>query len=379
MKIKEITLTNFRNWEEKSFNFSEKVLIYGPNAKGKTNILEAIYLVATTRSFRGREAEVIKSKADFMKVNALIEKDDKEVDVEITFKNTDRIEKEFKIKEKKRPTIDFVGEFSAIVFSPDDINLISGTPSDKRRYLSYTIGQKDKEYLYDLLNYKKILRQRNELLKKADLGTIKEEIDIWDASLSEYGQKVIEKRKQLEGYINKKISYYYEKLSGQEKKIKFISQPAILDKTMNESLKDVRDKDILEKTTTVGPHRDSWDLLIDEVSACGYASRGEYRTLILALKLCERDYFVDRDGILPVVLLDDVFSELDERRRGYLIDAFSGSQIIITTTDLEHLRESLRGEFQIIPINGVQPQIPDLLAENVNMPLVKNVNTGDGI
>lgn len=379
MKIKEITLTNFRNWEEKSFNFSEKVLIYGPNAKGKTNILEAIYLVATTRSFRGREAEVIKSKADFMKVNALIEKDDKEVDVEITFKNTDRIEKEFKIKEKKRPTIDFVGEFSAIVFSPDDINLISGTPSDKRRYLSYTIGQKDKEYLYDLLNYKKILRQRNELLKKADLGTIKEEIDIWDASLSEYGQKVIEKRKQLEGYINKKISYYYEKLSGQEKKIKFIYQPAILDKTMNESLKDVRDKDILEKTTTVGPHRDSWDLLIDEVSACGYASRGEYRTLILALKLCERDYFVDRDGILPVVLLDDVFSELDERRRGYLIDAFSGSQIIITTTDLEHLRESLRGEFQIIPINGVQPQIPDLLAENVNMPLVKNVNTGDGI
>jgi len=379
MKIKEITLTNFRNWEEKSFNFSEKVLIYGPNAKGKTNILEAIYLVATTRSFRGREAEVIKSKADFMKVNALIEKDDKEVDVEITFKNTDRIEKEFKIKEKKRPTIDFVGEFSAIVFSPDDINLISGTPSDKRRYLSYTIGQKDKEYLYDLLNYKKILRQRNELLKKADLGTIKEEIDIWDASLSEYGQKVIEKRKQLEGYINKKISYYYEKLSGQEKKIKFIYQPAILDKTMNESLKDVRDKDILEKTTTVGPHRDSWDLLIDEVSACGYASRGEYRTLILALKLCERDYFVDRDGILPVVLLDDVFSELDERRRGYLIDAFSGSQIIITTTDLEHLGESLRGEFQIIPINGVQPQIPDLLAENVNMPLVKNVNTGDGI
>lgn len=376
MRIKNISLTNFRNWGGRDFSFSEKVLIYGPNAKGKTNILEAIYMISTTRSFRGREAGVIKDGADFMKLSAMIEKD-KEIDVEVTFKNTDRIEKEFKIQDKKRPTIDFVGEFSAIIFSPDDINLISGTPSDKRRYLSYTIGQKDKEYLYDLLNYKKILRQRNELLKKVDLGIINDEIDIWDTSLAEPGQKVIKKRKELEEYVNKKLSYYYQKLSGEERKVEFSYLPADRRKTLKEALKEVRRRDVVERTTTVGPHRDSWDLLIDGVPACGYASRGEYRTLILALKLCERDYFVDRDGILPAVLLDDVFSELDERRRGYLIDAFSGSQLIITTTDLEHLDESLRSEFQIILINGPQPQTPDLLVENVNMPLAKNNNALD--
>ncbi|MDD3679157.1 MAG: AAA family ATPase, partial [Patescibacteria group bacterium] len=181
MQIKKISLYNFRNWEDRSFNLSSRVLIYGPNARGKTNILESIYLAATTRSFRGREAEIIKKGKDFMRLEAILEKDG-DVDIEIVFKKIDRIEKEFKIMGQKRPTIDFVGEFSSVVFSPDDINLISGAPADKRRYLSFTIGQKDKEYLYDLLNYKKILRHRNELLKKADLGTIKEEIDIWDKS-----------------------------------------------------------------------------------------------------------------------------------------------------------------------------------------------------
>jgi len=193
MKISKLTLTNFRNWEGKTFEFKEKVLIYGPNARGKTNILEALYFSATTRSFKGRDAEVVTEGRDFMKIEALLEKDDQS-DVEIIFNKGETISKEFRIKGKKRPAIDFVGEFSAVIFSPDDINLISGAPADRRRYLSFTIGQKDKEYLYDLLNYKKILKQRNELLRRADLGTIKDEISIWDTSLAEYGEKVIRKR-----------------------------------------------------------------------------------------------------------------------------------------------------------------------------------------
>lgn len=154
MKIKKIKLTNFRNWEGREFSFSEKVLIYGPNARGKTNILEAVYLSATTRSFRGRDTEIITDGQDFMKTEVVFEKD-REIDIGIIFKGSERTEKEFRIMGQRRSAIDFVGEFSAIIFSPEDINLISGTPSDKRRYLSFTIGQKDRGYLYDLLNYKK--------------------------------------------------------------------------------------------------------------------------------------------------------------------------------------------------------------------------------
>lgn len=365
MKISKLSLTNFRNWEGKDFSFDDKVLIYGPNARGKTNILEAIYLSATTRSFKGRDADVISGGKDFMKIRAVIDKDD-EFDIEIIFKKSNKTDKEFKIKGKKRPAIDFVGEFSAIIFSPDDLNLISGVPADRRRYLSFTIGQKDKEYLYDLLNYKKILRQRNELLKKADFGMIREEIDIWDSSLSEYGEKVIRKRKDLEQFINQRINDYYHKLSGDERLVEFRYLPSTFDKLHKETLKENREKDIREKTTTTGPHRDSWTILVDKNEAEGYASRGEYRTLILALKLCERDYFVQRDGTEPVILLDDVFSELDEDRRRYLIDVFSGSQIIITTTDLDHLDPSIQADFQMINVDNSQPQIPELKIEDMS-------------
>ena len=356
MKIKKLNLTNFRNWEGKSFSFLDKVLIYGPNARGKTNILEAIYLAATTRSFRGRDAEIINENKDFMKVDVVFEKDT-EIDIGIIFKNSEKKEKDFKIMGRKRPAIDFVGEFSAIVFSPDDINLISGTPADKRRYLSYTIGQKDRGYLYDLLNYKKILRQRNELLRRGDRGMINEEIDIWDKSISDYGQRIIEKRKDLEVFINERLNGYYQRLSGDNKLTEFIYQPSTKDQGLLKFLKENREKDIFEKTTTVGPHRDSWEVLVDNNVAEGYASRGEYRTLILALKLCERDYFISRDGIAPVVLLDDVFSELDEDRRKYLVEAFSDSQLIITTTDLDHLNDSLQSDFQLINIDGLQPEL----------------------
>lgn len=351
-----MSLKNFRNWGERSFDLSERVLIFGPNAQGKTNILEAVYLAATSRSFRGKDKEMIKEGQEFSRVEAIITKDGP-VDVEISLQKSEGVVKSFQIQGRKRPAIDFVGEFSAIIFSPDDINLISAPPEEKRRYLSYTIGQKDRQYLYDLLNYKKILRQRNELLKRCDMGTIKEEIDVWDTSLSQYGEHIIKKRKDLAGFINERISEYYKNLSSEERSIEFRYQPSIKLGELKEQLFVNRDKDIRERNTTVGPHRDDWEILIDHLPAEGYASRGEERTLILALKLCERDYFASRDGILPVVLLDDVFSELDENRRRYLIESFKDSQIILTTTDLDHLDESLREGFQLINIDALQPTL----------------------
>jgi DNA replication and repair protein RecF len=356
MQVEKISLKNFRNWEERSFDLSQKVLIYGPNARGKTNILEAVYLAATSRSFRGKDLEMIKNGEDFSKVEAIIKKDGP-VDVEIIIKNEENFTKEFKIQGRKRPAIDFVGEFSAIVFSPDDINLISAPPEQKRRYLSYTIGQKDKQYLYDLLNYKKILRQRNELLKRCDLGTIREEIDVWDTSLAQYGENIIKKRKELAEFINQRVREYYKQLSGEDRVIEFRYLPSAKPGELKEKLSFNRERDQKERNTTVGPHRDDWEILIDYLGAEGYASRGEERTLILALKLCERDYFASRDGILPLILLDDVFSELDITRRRFLIESFKDSQIILTTTDLDHLDDSLRAGFQLINIDSLQPTL----------------------
>lgn len=363
MKINRIELINFRNWEEKNFDFSDRVLIYGPNAQGKTNILEALYMVATTSSFRGRDAEVVSRGADFMRVHSQIEKN-KIIDAELVYKKIGldglRIEKSFLLNGKKRSSIDFVGEFSAIIFSPEDISLISGTPELKRRYLSFTIGQKDREYLFDLLNYKKVLRQRNDLLRRWDLGTIKEEIEVWDKKLAEYGQKIIQKRRELEEFINVKISFYYRELSGEDKEIKFIYEPSLGAETLLDSLTGNRETDIREKTTTTGPHRDSWIITINGDPAATFASRGESRTVILALKLCERDWFRTKGREEPVVLLDDVFSELDESRRKYLIEAFLGSQIIITTTDLEHLDPEFLTGTQLINIQDKKQEDQEL-------------------
>lgn len=357
MKITALTLTNFRNWLEATFEFSDRVLIYGPNAQGKTNILEALYILATTRSFRGKDAELINTNCDFLRIEGVIEKD-KPYPITATFNRAgERVEKEFKINDKKRPAIDFIGHFAAIVFSPDDLLLISGPPELKRRYMSFTIGQRDREYLYNLLNYKKVLKQRNELLKKADMGTIRDEIDIWDQNLAENGQKVIEARKKLADFINEKFSEYYKDLTGEDRILEFVYEPELTADNLADSLKEVRDRDIWEKNTTVGPHRDSLSILIDGQQAAKYASRGEYRTIILALKLCERDWFLARGGEAPIVLLDDVFSELDAKRRKYLVEAFAGSQIIITTTDLDHLDAELQVGTQLINIENTKKVI----------------------
>lgn len=352
MKIKSLSLKNFRSWEDQQFSFDDRVLIYGPNAYGKTNILEAAYMVATTRSFRGKENDVITENADFARITAEVEKD-LGVEAEVILKKAgEKTEKEFRLSEKKKSSIDFVGEFSAIIFSPDDLLLISGPPEIKRRYLSFTIGQKDREYLYNLLNYKKVLRHRNELLKR-DLGLIRQEIDIWDEHLAENGQKIIDKRKEFEEFVNERLTTYYKDLSGEDRKINFRYMPQLWGEKLLESLLNARDRDINERVTTVGPHRDSWQIEVDGFNAAGYASRGEYRTIILALKLCERDYFISKDEEQPVILLDDVFSELDARRREYLLSAFEGSQLIITTTDLDHLHPDFRATTQLINIEKV--------------------------
>jgi DNA replication and repair protein RecF len=350
LKIKSINLSNFRNWPSASFNFSDRVLIYGKNALGKTNVLEAAYILATTRSFRGRDAEVISNKSEFMRVWGDIESD-KDKEVEVIFKKSlTGAEKEFKINDKKRPSIDFVGEFSAIVFSPEDINLMSGTPEMKRRYLSFTLGQKDRSYLYHLLNYKKVLRQRNELLKRADLGRIKDEIEVWDQNLAENGQRVMEARQELSGFITRNINRHYQTLTGEVRSFEFNYKPELWGLTILESLTNARDRDIAERTTTVGPHRDSWDIEENGLAVSQIASRGELRTLVLALKLTERDWFIEKGGSPPVVLLDDVFSELDGVRRRLLVESFADSQVIITTTDLDHLDASFRDSTQLINI-----------------------------
>lgn len=351
MKIKTLSLTNFRNWRRQDFEFSERVVIFGDNAQGKTNVLEAIFFAATTKSFRGKDQSVITEGEDFAKIEAKLDKNTQQGS-EIVFKKTEsgKIEKEYRINDKIRPSIDFVGEFATVVFSPDDLLLVSGAPDIKRRYMSFTIGQNDREYLFDLLNYRRVLRQRNELLKRAGMGTIEREIDVWDENLAEFGEKIIEKRHELEEVFNKKLSFYWRELSGEEKRVDFEYLPALWGKSLLESLAKSRERDFFDKYTNVGPHRDSWKLKINEKDVVGFASRGEYRTLILALKLCERDFALEKKGELPVVLLDDVFSELDMNHRRYLVEAFTGAQIIITTTDLDHLDESFRASTQQIKV-----------------------------
>lgn len=337
MYIKHIKLENFRNYEKLDIDFKKDFnLIYGDNAQGKTNILEAIYLSAIGRSFQtNQESELIRIGKQAAKVEIDYETKDRtgKISCEIAEKKTFYING---IKQKK--ISDIIGKINIVLFYPDNINIIKGSPQERRKFLDIMISQLKPNYLHLLNKYKKVLEQRNAYLKQIKFeNKSKNMLEIWDESLAELSSKIYEYRNQYITKIEEKIETIHNKITmcGKQKekiKIKFITSGTNKEE-FYKKLKENQNIDIKRGFTQSGIHRDDFKIYINDKEVDNYGSQGQQRTAVLTLKLTELKIIEEEIGEKPILLLDDFMSELDENRRNNLTTAIDDNQVFITCTD----------------------------------------------
>ena len=342
MYIKSLELDDYRNYEKVSIKFDKGInILYGDNAQGKTNILEAIYLCSTTKSHRGnKDKEIIRFGCGESHIRALFNKNEVEYQVDIHLRN----EKSKGIAingVKLKKAAELLGLANIIIFSPEDLSIIKNGPSDRRRFVDAELCQLDKVYLYNLTNYNKIVNQRNNLLKDILIHPeLRDTLDVWDMQLVNIGNKIIERRKIFVDQLNGIISDIHLNLSGERERLKIIYDPNIDIEGYEEKLKRHREKDIRYKLTSVGPHRDDFIFMINDMDVKKYGSQGQQRTAALSLKLAEIELVERITGSTPILLLDDVLSELDGGRQNYLLNSIRNIQTIVTCTGLDEFINS---------------------------------------
>lgn len=337
MIIKSLKLKNYRNYELLDLNFDPKTnILYGDNAQGKTNILEALYLSGTTKSHRGtKDRDLIQFGCDESHLETIANKHgvDYKIDMHLK-KNSPK-----GIAVNKIP-IRRAGELFGIVhfvfFSPEDLNVIKDGPAGRRRFIDFELSQIDKVYLSNLSNYNRIINQRNSLLKELNFQkNLIDTLDIWDMQLAEYGTKIIERRKEFIKQVNEIISNIHYKLTGGKERIALSYESSIGNMTLEECLRKNREKDMKFKSTSAGPHRDDLCFRVDNLDIRKFGSQGQQRTAALSLKLSEIELVKVLIRDTPVLLLDDVLSELDKHRQNYLLDSIHDIQTVITCTGLD--------------------------------------------
>ncbi len=335
MYISNISLNNYRNYSSLNMDLSEDVnIIIGENARGKTNILESIYLAATSKSNRlSSDKEIIKIGEDSAIINISYVRDD--LSHRTIIKLNRNSKKEIAIDgEIKKKISDLLGNIFLVFFSPDDLSLVKGGPIERRRFLDIEICQIDKVYLKNLANYYKVLKERNLILKNRE-NLNYSLLDVYDEQLVNYGIKIISKREEFIKSLNSYYKDLHYKISGKKEKSKIKYKKNVKESKFLEELRRNRLKDIEKRNTSVGPHKDDFNFILNEINLRNYGSRGQVRTAVLALKLAEIEIIKNLVKISPILLLDDVLSELDENRQVFLIDQLKDIQTIITGTGVE--------------------------------------------
>ncbi len=356
MLIKKLQLQNWRNHGKFAFEFEGITVLVGPNATGKTNFLEAIYYLATGKSFRAKDESLIGWDEPFARIEADIQSAENKDNLLVVLENQGRVVKTVKIKEQKVASSKLLGHLGAVLFTPEEIELISTLPEARRRYLNMIISQSDRRYAYSLIHFRRTLEQRNSLLRRIWNGEAREdELEVWDGRFAEYSEQIIAARASYVQEINKHLTKHYQRLAGNNQKLELIYLPSVSPTEgwagIATRLTQSRPRDILARVTTIGPHRDDIAFTLDGRNLLTFASRGELRTVMLALKLAEVDFLESVMGERPVLLLDDVFSELDEKRRDLLSQVFTEQQTIITTTDLDHVSKNILAKAKVINLN----------------------------
>ncbi|MBP3596043.1 MAG: DNA replication/repair protein RecF [Clostridia bacterium] len=337
MYIKKITLSDFRNYENQIIEFDKNLnIIYGNNAQGKTNIIEAIFLSAMGKSFRAKkDKDLIRFGSSNAKIDIEFEKTDREGKITVAIDD----KKTFFVNGIKQNKIsDIIGKINVVIFTPDDIDIIKEGPARRRKFIDMMISSLKPNYIHILNNYNKTLEQRNSYLRQIKYEKKSEKmLDIWDEQLSDFAEKVFLYRKNYVDKISNKIKVIHKLLtkSGkleEEIQIKYISTGK--DKqTFLENLKKSRAIDISKGYTSVGIHRDDLIIYINNRPVNVFGSQGQQRTSVLSLKLTELNIVKEEIGESPILLLDDFMSELDKNRRESFLEKIEGNQVIITCTD----------------------------------------------
>ena len=346
MNIRSIELKNFRNYENLEISFDEGTnILFGDNAQGKTNILEAAYMSGTTKSHKGsRDREMIRFGEEEAHLKTVVVRGGREYQIDMHLKkNRAKGIAIDKIPIKKASEL--FGILNIVFFSPADLNIIKNGPVERRRFLDSELCQLDRIYLADLTNYNKILAQRNKLLKDMIYRpSLSDTLPVWDMQLIETGKKIIRRRKQFVDELREIVSDIHYRISGGKEELFLKYEPNIDDIFFEDELSRAKEKDKKLCQTSVGPHRDDLLFSIGDVDIRKYGSQGQQRTSALSLKLAEIELVRKSISDTPVLLLDDVLSELDSSRQNYLLNNISDTQTIITCTGLD---EFVRNRFTV--------------------------------
>jgi len=339
MYIKTLELKDYRNYNQLHMNFYNGVnILYGDNAQGKTNILESLYICGTTKSHKGsKDKEIIKLDKDESHIKIFIEKD----------KVTHKIDMHLKKSKPKGVAINGIpikksselfGIINFVFFSPEDLSIIKNGPSERRRFIDLELCQLDKVYLYHLSCYNKILIQRNNLLKQMSFNRkLLDTLSVWDVQLVEHGIKIMERRKLFIDQLKNIVSRIHNQLSGNKENLILNYESNVTIENFYEKLENSLERDINLKMTNYGPHRDDISIFNGNEDIRKFGSQGQQRTAALSLKLAEIEIVKQITKDNPILLLDDVLSELDRKRQNYLLNSIKDLQTIITCTGLEEL------------------------------------------
>lgn len=353
MIIKRLELADFRNYESLDLCFDKGVnILYGNNAQGKTNILEAIYVSATTKSHKSsKDKEMVHFDKEEAHIRTYVEKEGIETRVDMHLRKTKT--KGIAIDGQKiKKASELLGLCNVVFFSPEDLSIIKNGPAERRRFVDMELCQLDSFYLYNLNHYNKIVNQRNKLLKDLYWNPeLKDTLAIWDSQLVSFGSKIIERRELFLKQLNEIIYDIHKNLSGGKEEILISYEPDVLINDFENKIKMNQERDIKLKQTSVGPHRDDFVFLSDNIDIRRYGSQGQQRTAALSLKLSEIELVKKISKDTPVLLLDDVLSELDNNRQNYLLNSIGDIQTIITCTGLE---EFVNNRFEINKIFYVE-------------------------
>jgi DNA replication and repair protein RecF len=401
MYLTYLQLDNFRNYQKLTLELPQgPVLLCGDNAQGKTNLLEAIYFLATTRSsFARAERQVINwyslesDPMPYARIEGHVQRSGGQVRVDVTVlpNESGQVRKEMRINGVKKRALDVIGQLNAVLFLPEDIDLVTGSPSSRRRYLDITLCQIDPAYCRTLSLYNQTITQRNALLKRLnERRGDADELLFWDERVAEYGAALLVTRRDTVAELDRLARSRYRQLTDEAETLRLYYAPSfdpdqrpLLDYQRPLSLEDmwnggppplsraevgaafaaelkrVRREEIARGVTVVGPHRDDMHFLVDGIDMNLYGSRGQQRTTALTLKLAEVDLMNRVTGEAPVLLLDDVMSELDARRRARVIAMVDGvQQALLTATDWSDFTEDFRARAQLWTVTAGVVQRP---------------------
>lgn len=337
MVIKSLRLNNFRNYEELEITFSDGVnILFGDNAQGKTNILEAVFMAATTKSVRGsKDKDIIRFGQEEAHISAVTERDGMTHKVDVHLRKgrakglaVDGI--------PIRRSADLLGLLHTVSFSPEDLSMMNNGPEERRRFYDLELCQLDKIYCSNLTDYNKALTQRNDLLKQiADNSSLKDTLEVWDDQLVKFGSYIIRARKRFTEQLQPIVRAKHESLTDGAEVLRLAYVPNCSEEDFREALKRNLERDLIVKYTSSGPHRDDLSLFINENDVRLFGSQGQKRTTALALKLSEIELIRGVIRETPVLLLDDVLSELDRNRQSRLLSEMEDVQTIVTCTGME--------------------------------------------